>query len=67
MQFANENKFWSKFDLQLFPFKLMQNIIDPCNAGEHYQSFIRNENTKPVKQWKIITKERKLKKKGTLN
>ena len=44
----------------------MQNIIDPCNAGEHYQSFIRNENTKPVKQWKIITKERKLKKKRNI-
>ena len=43
----------------------MEKIIDPCNAKEHYQSFRRNENTKPVKQSKIITKERKLKKKQT--
>ena len=42
----------------------MEKIIDPCNAKKH-QSFIRNENTKPVKQSKIITKERKLKKNKT--
>ena len=42
----------------------MEKIIDPSNAKEH-QSFRRNENTKPVKQSKIITKERKLKKKQT--
>ena len=27
---------------------------DPANAKEHYQSFIRKENTKPVKQSEII-------------
>ena len=35
--------------------KLIENIPDPCNAKEHYQSFIRNKNTKSVKQTKIIT------------
>ena len=49
----------------MFALKLMEKIIDPCNAKKHYQSFIRNENTKPVKQSKIITKERKLKKNKT--
>ena len=35
--------------------KLMKKIPDPCNAKEHYQSFIRNKNTKSVKQSEIIT------------
>ena len=25
-------------------------IPDPCNAKEHYQSFVRKKNTKSVKQ-----------------
>ena len=25
-------------------------ITDPCNAKEHYQSFVRKKNTKSVKQ-----------------
>ena len=32
---------------------------DPCNAKEHYQSFIRKKNTKSVKQSKIITQQPK--------
>ena len=30
-------------------------ILDPGSAKEHYQSFIRKKNTKPVKQLEIIT------------
>ena len=32
--------------------KLMDKIPDPCNSKAHYQSFIRNKNTKSVKQSK---------------
>ena len=32
-----------------------EEIPDPRNAKEHYQSFIRKKNTKSVKQLKIIT------------
>ena len=35
--------------------KLMENILDPQNAKEHYQSFIIKENRKLVKQSQIIT------------
>ena len=34
--------------------KLIENIPDPCNAKEHYQSFIRKKNKKQVKQSEII-------------
>ena len=34
---------------------LIEKIPDPCNGKEHYQSFIRNKNTKSVKQSEIIT------------
>ena len=44
-----------KKDLLLLAKKLIENIPDLCNAKEHYQSFIRNKNTKSVKQSKIIT------------
>ena len=30
--------------------KLIEKIADPCNAIEHYQSFLRKKNTKSVKQ-----------------
>ena len=33
---------------------------DPCNAREHYQSFIRKKCPKSVKQPTIITQQRKL-------
>ena len=45
----------TKKDLLSLANKLIENIPDPCNAKEHYQSFIRNKNTKSVKQSKIIT------------
>ena len=38
-----------KKDLQLFVTKLTEKIPDLCNAKEHYQSFIREKNTKSVK------------------
>ena len=37
--------------------KLIEKIPDPCNAREHYQSFISKKNTKSVKQLEIITYE----------
>ena len=36
---------------------LIEKIPDPCNGKEHYQSFIRNKNTKSVKQSKITTQK----------
>ena len=35
-----------KKDLLLFAKKLIEKIPYPCNAKEHYQSFIRKKNTK---------------------
>ena len=35
--------------------KLKGNIPDPCNAKEHYKSFMIKENRKSVKQAEIIT------------
>ena len=36
--------------------KLIQKLPDTCNAKEeHYQSFIRKENRKSVKQSEIVT------------
>ena len=34
--------------------KLIKEIPDPCNAKEHYQSFIKNKNTGSVNKSKII-------------
>ena len=42
-------------DLLLLANKLMEKIPDPCNANEHYQSFLRNKNRKSVKHSEIIT------------
>ena len=39
----------------LFGNKLIEKIPDPRDAKEHYQSFIREKNTKSIKQSKIIT------------
>ena len=41
-------------DLLLLGNKLIEKIPDPCNAKEHYQSFIRKKNRKSVKQSKVI-------------
>ena len=39
-----------KKDFLLLATKLIEKIPDPHNAKEHYQSFIREKNTKSVKQ-----------------
>ena len=39
--------------------RLIEKMPDPLNAKEHYQSFIRNKNTKLVKQSEIITYQTK--------
>ena len=38
----------------MIAYKLAEKISDPCNAKEHYQSFIRKKNTKSAKQSEII-------------
>ena len=44
---------WKKEkDLLLLPTQLIEKIHDPPNTKEHYQSFIRKKNTKPVKKIK---------------
>ena len=35
--------------------KLIKEIPDPCNAKEHYQSFIKKKNTGSVNKSKIVT------------
>ena len=35
--------------------KLIEKILDPCNAKEHYQSSIRKKNLNSVKESEIIT------------
>ena len=35
--------------------KLIEKIPDPCNAKEHFQSFLRKKNRKSVKQSEIST------------
>ena len=42
----DSKKRFLKKDLLLVPNKLMENILDPRNAKEHYQSFIRKKNKK---------------------
>ena len=39
--------------------KLTEKIPDPHNAKKHYQSFIRNKDTKSVKHSEIITYQSK--------
>ena len=38
----------------------MDKIPNPCNTKEHYQSFIKNKNTKSVKRSKLITYQPKI-------
>ena len=40
--------------------KLTEKIPDPCNAKEHYQSFIRKKSRKAVKQSEIIIDQIKI-------
>ena len=42
-------------DLLLLANKLIEKVADPCNAKEHYQSFLRKRNIKSAKQSEIIT------------
>ena len=42
----NETLEKKKKDLLLLANRLVEKIRDPCNAKEHYQSFIRKKNTK---------------------
>ena len=53
-----------KKDLLLLANKLIEEIPDPRNAEEHYQSFIRKENTKLVNKSKIKIKINKNKSKN---
>ena len=39
--------------------KLLKNVPDPCNAKEHYESFLSKNNKKSVKQSEIITYQSK--------
>ena len=42
-------------DLLLFANKLIEKVLDPPNAKEHFGSFLRKKNKKSVKQSEIIT------------
>ena len=57
MGFGKENTYYSmehqKKDLQLDATKLTEKNPDLCNV--HYQSLLRNKNSKPVRESKIIT------------
>ena len=46
-------------DLLLLANKLIKNIPDPCNAKEHYQSFVRKKIRKSLKQSETITYQSK--------
>ena len=53
------NETLEKKNQQLFATKLTEKIPDPRNAKKHYQSFLGKENTKSVKQSKIMTQQPK--------
>ena len=60
IEFVKEKGFYSLKLLKKKRFVLAcgqinRKILDPRNAKEHYQSFIRKKNTKSVKQSEIIT------------
>ena len=61
--FSEESSYYSMKRLKknslLLANKLIKNILDPCNAKEHYQSFIIKKNRKSVKQSEIITYQSK--------
>ena len=59
-RFSKENIYYSikrlkRKDLLLVAKKLIEKILDPQNAKENYQSFLRRKNRKSVKQSEIIT------------
>ena len=45
---------WKKKDLLLLANKLIEKVLDPRNAKEHYGLFLRKKNRKSVKQSEII-------------
>ena len=45
-----QRKYCFSFETNLF-----KKMLDPSNAKEHYQSFLRKKNRKSVKQSEIIT------------
>ena len=51
------NETFAKKGLLLLTTKLTEKIPDPCNAKEHYQSFMRKKDTKLLKQSKVITQQ----------
>ena len=50
----------NKKDLLLLANKWIKNIPDPCNAKEHYKSFITKGNRKSLKQSEIFTYQQKV-------
>ena len=40
----------NKKDLLMFANKLIEKVPDPCNAKQHYESYLRTKNKKLVKQ-----------------
>ena len=63
--FSKENSYYvmkrlKEKDLLLLANKLIEQIPDPYNAKEYYQSFIRKKNTKSVKQSEIFTYQPKV-------
>ena len=56
--FSKKNSYYSlkqqKKHLPLFATKLRKKMPDPCNAKDHYQSFLRKKNSKSVKQPKAF-------------
>ena len=59
IRFFKENIFYpmkhlKRKNLLLLANKITEKIPDTCNAKQHYQSFIRRENRKSVKQSKLI-------------
>ena len=54
IEFSREDSYYSmkrlkRKDLLLLANKLIEKISDPRNAKEHYQLFIKKENTKSIK------------------
>ena len=60
MRFIKEKSYYSmkhlqKKDFSLPATKLIEQIIDPKNVKQYYQSYIKRKNKKSIKQSKIIT------------
>ena len=58
--FSKESNYYStkhlkRKDLFLLANKLIENVPDPRNAKEHYESFLRKKNRKSIKKSEKIT------------